>query len=238
MFRTKPRDDEALKHLVAEHAVQILSAMPLEDMQLGIGSGSTIACFISALGKAAGRIRRPVASSSKATTSLLTKQGIDCEDNNSINALDLYLDGADEIDPHMRMLKGGGGALTGEKILAWQARSFWCLIDDSKTVDLLGSRAVAVEMVHDARSLVARALVKLGGRPEYRHGFVSDHGNPIVDVYDLDLSDPAAMEEKINNLPGVVCNGIFARTPATRLLCAYAKEDGGFAVRDSQQRGA
>ena len=212
--------------------------MPLEDMQLGIGSGSTIMALIEELKNVAGRIRRPVASSSKATTSLLKARGIDCEDNNSLNGIDLYLDGADAIDPHMRMLKGGGGALTGEKILAWQARAFWCLVDDRKLVEMLGDQPVAVEMVQDARSLVARELVKLGGRPEYRHGCASDHGNPIVDVYDLDLSDPAAMEGTINNLPGVICNGIFARTPATRLLCAYIKEDGGPSVRDSQQSSA
>ena len=163
-----------------------------------------------------------MAVSSKRSAELLDHHGIAHEDTNMINGIDIYIDGADEIDGALRMIKGGGGALTGEKILACQSREFWCMVDEGKRVDVLGEFPVAVEVVQDARSMVARAIVKLGGNPEYRQGFVSDHGNPILDVYGLDLTEPLKMEKTLNDLPGLVCNGIFAANPATRLFCAAA----------------
>ncbi len=229
----KTENARKLKTAVANYAVAELAKLPLEDMRIGFGSGSTLEIFIGCLKPLAGRIRLPAAGSSDATAAALKKMDIIAEDTNSIRGIDLYIDGADKIDTHFRMIKGGGGALTGEKILAWQAREFWCLADHSKQTDILGDFPVAVEVVQNARSLVARELTKMGGSPEYRQGFVTDHGNPILDVYNLDLGNPAAMEEKINNLPGAVCNGIFAKTPATRLLCACPPQgDGRPLIRD------
>jgi len=209
------------EELKKEAAILVLAALKeenLDSLQLGIGTGSTVNFLIEKLTEIK-HLLRPVAVSSKQSTKQLDRHGIAWEDTNMINGIDIYLDGADEIDSSLRMIKGGGGALTGEKILAHQSKQFWCFVDPSKKVDLLGEFPVAVEVVQKARSLVGRELVKLGGNPEYRQGFVSDHNNPILDVYGLDLTDPLKMEELINNLPGVVANGIFTRNPATRLFC-------------------
>ena len=209
---------EGLKKRAAEEAFAALKQEDTLGLQLGIGTGSTVNLLIKLLEQLKNQLR-PVAVSSKQSAELLTKYGIAWEDGNMINGIDIYLDGADEIDGSMRMIKGGGGALTGEKILAHQSYQFWCIADPRKKVDVLGEFPVAVEVVRNARSLVARELVKIGGNPEYRQGFISDHDNPIVDVYGLDLTDPLKVETLINNLPGVVANGIFARNPATRLFC-------------------
>lgn len=220
-------DQDALKQATAELAVAELLKLPLEDMVLGIGTGSTVNKLIAAIPtEVKQRLCKPAAVSSKASQALLDEQGIPYEsDTNMINGIDLYLDGADEVDEYGRMIKGGGGALTGEKILASQSKDFWCLVDESKVVDLLGAFPVAVEVTEMARSLVAREILKLGGNPEYRAGFVSDHGNPILDVHNLDLTEPAKVEEALNNLPGVLANGIFARHRATKIF--YAGSDGG-----------
>ena len=224
IFNNKAKAEQekaaAQKSQAAQYALKKLTALPLEDLTLGIGTGSTINIMIEQLAQIKNRLRKPAAVSSKASATLLDKYGIAYEDNNMINGIDLYIDGADEVDEFCRMIKGGGGALTGEKILASQAKEFWCVVDESKRVDVLGNFPVAVEMVKSARSLVSRELLKMGGNPEYRHDFISDHGNPIVDVYGLDLTEPLKMEERINNLPGVVCNGIFARNYASKVICA------------------
>lgn len=212
---------EELKREAAAAVLAELKKENLDSLQLGIGTGSTVNLLIALLAEVK-HLLRPVAVSSKRSAEQLKRYGIASEDTNMINGIDIYLDGADEIDGSLRMIKGGGGALTGEKILAHQSKQFWCLVDPSKKVDLLGEFPVAVEVVQQARSLVARELVRAGGNPEYRKGFVSDHNNPILDVYGLDLTDPIKMEELINNLPGVVANGIFARNPATRLFCPAA----------------
>ena len=201
---------------------EALKKLPLDDMVLGIGTGSTLNIFIQTMpDEIKRRIRKPVAVSSIASQEMLAAHSIDYEaDTNMINGIDLYIDGADEVDEHGRMIKGGGGALTGEKILASQSKDFWCLVDQSKLVPVLGNFPVAVEVTNMARSLVSREILKLGGSPEYREGFVSDHSNPIVDVYGLDLTEPLQVEEKINNLPGVVANGIFARDRASKIFVA------------------
>lgn len=216
-----PEQQKQYKQLAGIAAAEELIKLPLEDMVLGIGTGSTVDILIQNIpANIKSRLRKPVAVSSVASKKMLDEHGIAYEsDTNLINGIDLYLDGADEVDEYGRMIKGGGGALTGEKILASQSKDFWCLVDQSKLVKLLGEFPVAVEVTGMARSLLSRELLKIGGNPEYRMGFVSDHGNPIVDVYGLDLTEPIKMEEKINNLAGCLTNGIFARNRATKIIC-------------------
>ena len=223
--KNKQDQQQQNKRLVGLAAASALEKLPLEDMILGIGTGSTVDLLIQNLpDKVKKRLHKPVAVSSQASMKMLDEYRIAYEkDTNLINGIDLYLDGADEVDEYGRMIKGGGGALTGEKILATQARDFWCLVDNSKLVQLLGDFPVAVEMTVMARSLVSREILKLGGNPEYRMGFISDHGNPIVDVYGLDLTEPHKMEERLNNLPGVLANGIFAANRATKIFCGRSQ---------------
>ncbi|UNU73194.1 ribose-5-phosphate isomerase RpiA [Moraxella nasovis] len=188
-----------------------------DDMILGVGTGSTVNCLIELLGQV--RLKGAVASSC-VTEDKLRALGIEIFDLNCVGELDLYIDGADEIDGLGNMIKGGGGALTREKIVAAASKRFICMVDDSKTVTKLGVFPVAVEVLPQARSYVARELVKLGGSPVYRSGFVTDYGNLILDTYDLDISNPAELEEKLNNIVGVVCNGIFAKQKASVMLKA------------------
>jgi ribose 5-phosphate isomerase A len=157
-------------------------------------------------------------SSSKASAELLKAQGIPLYDANGVNQIHIYVDGADEINDYLQCIKGGGGALTGEKIVAAIAERFICIADQSKQVKLLGNFPLAVEVIPMARSYVARELVKLGGDPIYRQGFISDFGNVILDVHNLEILDAVAMEERINNITGVVANGLFAKRPADLLL--------------------
>lgn len=187
------------------------------DTLLGVGSGSTVNFFIDALKSVKGKIDGAVATS-KATEDRLKAVGIPVVDLNSVNELLLYVDGADEINPYKQMIKGGGGALTREKIVATVAKKFVCIADKSKQVDLLGNFPVAVEVIPMARSYVARELMKLGGDPVYRQKFVTDNGNVILDVHNLKLLNPLEMEIKINNIVGVVANGIFAARTADVLL--------------------
>ncbi len=190
----------------------------IEDgMILGVGTGSTVNCLIELLANA--RLKGAV-SSSKVTEDKLRALGIEIFDLNTVGELDLYIDGADEIDAQGNMIKGGGGALTREKIVAAASKSFVCMVDDSKIVQKLGKFPVAVEVLPQARSYVARELVKLGGDPVYREGFVTDYGNVILDTYDLDISNPAEFEKTLNNIVGVVCNGIFAAQSANIMLKA------------------
>lgn len=193
------------------------------DSIIGVGTGSTVNCFIESLLKSGIRIEAAV-SSSEATTRLLEAGGIQVLDLNQTGSLDLYIDGADEFDKHRRLIKGGGGALTREKIIAAASRKFVCIADQSKQVKVLGAFPLPLEVIPLARSLVARKMVALGGQPQWREGFTTDNGNWILDVHNLDLVDPVEMEKTINNLAGVVTCGLFALRPADLVL--IATEDG------------
>jgi len=190
-----------------------------EGCNLGVGTGSTVNAFIDALA-ARGVELGNVVSSSEATTERLKKHGIAVTELNSAGNLDLYVDGADEIDGAGHMIKGGGGALTREKIVAGASQRFLCIVDDSKLVRVLGEFPLPVEVIPMGRSFVARQLVKLGGLPEYRENFVTDNGNVILDVRHLDLVDPVEMEDRLNRIPGVVTVGIFGRRKADLVLAA------------------
>ncbi|MES2203989.1 MAG: ribose-5-phosphate isomerase RpiA [Pseudomonadota bacterium] len=189
---------------------------------IGIGTGSTVECFIDQLATIKSKIDM-VVSSSERSTKKLKALGFTVVDLNYVGTLPIYIDGADEIDAHKRMIKGGGGALTKEKILASASNQFICMVDASKQVDVLGKFPVAVEVLPLARGLVARELLKMGGDPVWRENFITDHNNIIIDVHNLDLTDPLAMEMKIKQLPGVVDNGIFAKRRADVVICASEK---------------
>jgi ribose 5-phosphate isomerase A len=199
---------EALKHVV-------------EDRVVGVGSGSTVNFFIDALAAIKGRIEGAVAAS-EASAQRLKRHGIRVLDLNSVSELPVYVDGADEVTEHLQMIKGGGGALTREKIVAAVAAKFVCICDASKLVPVLGKFPLPLEVIPMARSYVGRELVKLGGQPELRQGFTTDNGNLIIDCHGLTLLDPPRTESELNNLAGVVANGIFARRPADLLLLAEA----------------
>jgi ribose 5-phosphate isomerase A len=205
--------NERRKQLAAEAALQFIH----DDSVVGVGTGSTVNFFIDALAARKLRIKGAV-SSSEASSNRLKRHGIDVLDLNSTGDLSVYVDGADEADPHLRLIKGGGGALTREKIVAAAAERFVCIVDDSKMVDVLGKFPLPVEVIPMARSYVARQLVKLGGQPVLRIGFTTDNGNPILDVHNLTITDPVALEGEINQLAGVVCVGLFARRRADVLL--------------------
>ena len=212
-------NQDELKRLVGAAALEYVRP----DSVIGVGTGSTVNCFIESLISSGIRIEAAV-SSSEATTRLLKAGGIEVMDLNQTGGLDVYIDGADEFDAHRRLIKGGGGALTREKIVAAASRKFVCIADLSKQVSVLGAFPLPLEVIPLARSLVARKMVALGGQPEWREGFVTDNGNWILDVHNLDLVDPVDMEKTINNLPGVVTCGLFAIRPADLVL--IAAEDG------------
>jgi ribose 5-phosphate isomerase A len=207
------------KKLVAEAALKHV----VEDAYVGVGSGSTVFMFIDALASMKGRIEGAVAAS-EASAERLKKHGIRVVDLNSVNELPVYIDGADEVTENLHMIKGGGGALTREKIVAAVAKRFVCICDGSKLVPVLGKFPLPVEVIPMARSYVGRELRKLGGHPELRENFKTDNGNLILDVHGLTLLDPPRTEAELNSLAGVVTNGIFARRPADVLLLA---EPGG-----------
>jgi ribose 5-phosphate isomerase A len=208
-------NQDALKHAAAEAA---LKEVP-EDSIVGVGTGSTVNFFIEGLGRIKHRIEGAV-SSSEASTARLKAQGIQVFELNSVSELDVYVDGADEITPYLHMIKGGGGALTREKIVAAVATRFVCIADESKWVERLGRFPLPVEVIPMAQSYVARQLVKLGGQPHLRKGFTTDNGNIILDVHNLDILNPIEMETSINQITGVVTNGLFARRGADVLLLA------------------
>ncbi len=184
---------------------------------IGIGTGSTANHFIDLLAGMRGRIEGTVASS-EASAARLRHHGIQVFDLNGVDEVAVYVDGADEADRHLHLVKGGGGALTREKIVAAVAKKFVCIADDSKLVDVLGKFPLPVEVIPMARSYVARQIVKLGGNPIWRDGFVTDNGNVILDVHGLSITDPVGFESALNQIVGVVTNGLFARRPADVLL--------------------
>lgn len=207
-------DQHAQKQAAAKAALQYIE----DDMILGVGTGSTVNCLIELLPKF--RLAGAVASS-QVTEDRLRALGIDIVDLNFAGTLDVYIDGADEVNQYLQLIKGGGGALTREKIVAAASNTFICMVDASKSVEILGRDfPVPIEVLPQARSYVARQLAQLGGEPIYREGFVTDYGNVILDTYDLDVSNPVALEKELNNIVGVVCNGIFAANQADVLLKA------------------
>jgi ribose 5-phosphate isomerase A len=204
---------DEMKKMVAEAALEYV----VPGTIIGIGTGSTANHFIDCLAGIKGRIDGTVASS-RASAERLAAHGIPVMDLNAAGELSVYIDGADESNHHLHLVKGGGGALTREKIVAACAEKFVCIADGSKLVDVLGEFPLPVEVIPMARSMVAREMVKLGGQPIYREGFVTDNGNDILDVHNLRIMEPAKLEQEINNIPGVVTNGLFALRPADVLL--------------------
>lgn len=193
-----------------------------EGMLLGVGTGSTVNMFIDLLTTLPFDIEGAV-STSAATTERLKAVGIRVLDPNTAGDLRVYVDGADEANRHGYLIKGGGGALTAEKVIASVSRQFVCIIDESKWVDVLGAFPLPIEVLPMARSAVARQIVRMGGDPALREGFTTAHGNVIIDVYNFKIVDPVEMEASINQIPGVVCNGIFAKRHADVLLVAGAQ---------------
>ena len=203
------------KRAVARAALEFIQP----GTTLGVGTGSTVNCLIEMLPEVRDRIDR-VVSSSKASTALLEEQGFEVLTLNETGDIDLYIDGADESTKHLQLIKGGGGALTREKVLAAAARRFICIIDDSKLVGILGTFPLPVEVLPMAQELVARRMLKMRGQPIWREGFVTDNGNHILDVHNLQIANPIDMEARINSIPGVVTVGLFAERPADILLIA------------------
>ncbi len=206
---------EQQKRAAAEAALEFVEA----DSIVGVGTGSTVNFFIDALAGMKHRIAGAVASS-EATDQRLRQHGIDVVDLNSTGDLPIYIDGADEATRHRHLTKGGGGALTREKIVAAASRRFVCIIDDSKLVDTLGGFPVPVEVIPMAQGYVGREIAKLGGQPVLRSGFITDNGNVIVDIRNLKIPDPVATEQQLNAITGIVCNGLFAARAADVLLVA------------------
>lgn len=204
---------EQMKKAAAEAALDYVEL----GMVIGVGSGSTANYFIDALAGIKGKLDGAVASS-VASAERLKKHGIVVLELNETGDLPLYVDGADEATKHLHLIKGGGGALTREKIIAQASEKFVCITDESKLVDMLGTFPLPVEVIPMARSLVAREIVKRGGEPALRHGFTTDNGNIILDVHNLKILNPVEIEEKLNHIPGIVTNGLFARRPADVLI--------------------
>lgn len=210
---TTPMSNDLGKKRAAEAALKFVQ----EDTIIGVGTGSTVNHFIDALAAQKLRIRGAV-SSSNASTERLRAHGIEIFDLNTTGDIEVYVDGADESDPHLRLIKGGGAALTREKIVAAAARQFVCIVDASKQVDVLGKFPLPVEVIPMARSYVARQLVKLGGQPVWRENVITDNGNAILDVHGLSIVDPVQLETQINQIVGVVTVGLFALRPADVLI--------------------
>lgn len=207
-------DQLSMKKMAANAALQFVKP----DTIVGVGSGSTVNCFIDALATIKHKIKGAVAAS-KASEQRLREHGIEVFNANDVSGLDIYVDGADEINPQGMMIKGGGAALTREKIVASLAKNFICIVDSSKQVDVLGSTfPLPIEVIPMARSQVARKLVALGGSPEWRENVITDNGNIILDVHNFKIMNPVEMEKTLNNIAGVVTNGIFALNSANTVI--------------------
>lgn len=210
---------DELKQKVAEAALKYVKDIPI----IGVGTGSTVTHFINYLADMKGQIEGAVSSSIK-TTEHLKKVGIPVLELNSVNGLEVYVDGADEVTPHKHCIKGGGAALTREKIIAGASKSFVCIVDETKYVDVLGKFPLPVEVIPMSRSYVARELVKLGGQPVWREGCITDNHCEILDVHNLNILDPVALEKTINMIPGVLTVGLFASRPADVVLVGKGTE--------------
>ena len=208
-------DQDDKKNLVAEAALDYIQSGDI----LGIGSGSTVNKFINLLGSVKNKIEACVSSSQK-STELLHKMKIPVIDLKECDKIPLYIDGADEANSQKELIKGGGGALTREKILAQSSEKFICIIDESKVVDKLGKFPLPIEVIQLAQSKISLEMIKIGGRPVYRNQFITDNGHIIIDVHDLDITEPMALEKKINHMPGVITNGIFSIRSADEILIA------------------
>lgn len=204
------------KHAAALAALKLVKP----DSILGVGTGSTTEIFIDELAKSGIRLEGCVASS-EATAERLQRHGFEVLDLNMVGSLDLYIDGADEVNPNLELIKGGGGALTREKIIAAASQEFICIVDDTKLVDVLGEFPLPVEVIPMGRSYVAREIVTLGADPEYREAPRTDNGNQILDCVGMHIDDPVSMEAMINSIAGVVTVGLFANRPADRLIVGY-----------------
>ena len=212
-------DQNTKKQMVAESVLDYIDNGEI----LGIGSGSTVNILIGLLPKVKNKIQN-VVSSSLNSTKLLEANGFEVQELNSIGRLTKYIDGADEVNKYLQMIKGGGGALTREKILAHNSDKFICIVDESKKVGILGKFPLPVEVIPLSRSSVAREFIKIGGRPVLREEFTTDNGNIILDVHDLNITEPLNLEKTLNNIPGIVTNGLFAINHAHMLLCANDNE--------------
>ncbi|MCG2579540.1 MAG: ribose-5-phosphate isomerase RpiA [Marinobacter sp.] len=208
---------DELKKAVAKAALDYIAPRLDSDSVIGVGTGSTANFFIDLLADIRNEFDGAVASSD-ATAERLKGHGIPVYDLNSVSELEFYVDGADETNEHLELIKGGGGALTREKIVAAVAKTFICIADESKLVGTLGTFPLPVEVIPMARSHVGREIVRLGGDPVYREGFTTDNGNIILDIHNMDISRPIQVEEKLNQIVGIVTNGLFARRPADLLL--------------------
>ena len=216
-------DKERKKNLSAEKAYEIIKKDLNRDTVLGIGTGTTTNCFIEIIKNEKLDVKGAVCSS-ESSKEFLSSSNIKILSLNDVHQIDFYIDGADEFNSRRELIKGGGGALTKEKILAHSSETFICIVDDSKYSDLLGKFPIPIEVIELARSAISREMMRMGGRPVYRNNFVTDNGNQIIDVHHLDLKIPYETEQLINNIPGVVGNGIFSSRKADIIL--QSSDDG------------
>ena len=207
----------AAKISVAKKAVKYIESKISRETVLGIGTGSTVNFFIEELGNLKHHFKGAV-SSSNASSELLNNKGIEVFSLNDVNEVEFYIDGADEVTPENFLIKGGGGAHTREKIVAAASNEFICIIDKTKLVSKLGAFPLPLEVIPESRSMVARKIIAMGGRPVYRNNFLTDQKNHILDIHEIDISDPVKLEEILNNIPGVVDNGIFANNKPEMVL--------------------
>ena len=208
------------KEKAAKEAFQLIEPDLRKDSVIGIGTGSTTNFFIDELNKAKVQVKGVVCSSSASED--LINNSYDIFTLNDVHSIDFYIDGADEYNDRKELIKGGGGALTREKILAYSSDKFICIVDESKYTDLLGKFPLPVEVIEIARSAISRELMKMGGKPIFRNGFKSDNGNQIIDIHNMPMDVPFELEALINNIPGVVENGIFSKRKADTIICASA----------------
>ena len=207
----------AAKISVAKKAIKYIESKISKETVLGIGTGSTVNFFIEELGNLKHHFKGAV-SSSNASSELLNNKGIEVFSLNDVNEVEFYIDGADEVTPENFLIKGGGGAHTREKIVAAASNEFICIVDKTKLVNKLGAFPLPLEVIPESRSMVARKIIAMGGRPVYRNNFLTDQKNHILDIHEIDISDPVKLEQILNNIPGVVDNGIFANNKPEMVL--------------------